>query len=73
MPIEYVGRGDLSRVFPLLRGTRVGVGTRGPKPGPSVRAHRGRARESQCPTLTGSESLTMRAVAERLGVRAMLL
>ena len=71
MAPEYSGRGDPRRSLDLLWGDGPRP-TRGPKPGLDGRDHR-RAPPSSWPTQDGLDGLSMRRVAERLGVGTMSL
>src|SRR5262245_7512878 len=70
MPVEYTGRGDPNRTIELLWGTRDRA-SRGPKPGLTV--DRIVAVALALADQVGLEGLSMRAVAERLGVGTMSL
>ena len=71
MAPEYAGRGDPRRSLDLLWGDGPRP-TRGPKPGLSV-ATIVRDRDRRSPTRRASTALSMRRVAERLGVGTMSL
>ncbi len=70
MPTEYSGRGDAARTMELLWGTR-GRGSRGPKPGLTVDGIVAAA--VGIADAEGLEGLSMRRVADRLGVGTMSL
>jgi AcrR family transcriptional regulator len=70
MATEYLGRGDPTRTIELLWGTRE-RGARGPKPGLTVDGIVAAAIEIA--DAEGLEGLSMRRVAERLGVGTMSL
>jgi AcrR family transcriptional regulator len=70
MPTEYSGRGDPARTIELLWGTRE-RGARGPRPGLTV--DRIVAAAIELADAEGLDGLSMRRVAERLGVGTMSL